>query len=188
MPPFNDVSLWTIYVLLTFLLIVAAIIDFRVQKIPNILTFPAILVFLVYHGATAGFQGLRFSSLGLITGIGLLLPIYLFGGMGAGDAKLMGAIGAAIGTRDVFEAFLFTGLFGGVYALIILYTHRQQCQAFISRHLLVLKTFFFTRQFIPVPAEKNEIRPPRLCYGLAISAGTMTQIILKITGYSIIPL
>ena len=47
----------------------------------------------------------------------------LLGGMGAGDVKLMAAVGSILGPTDVFTAFLYSALIGGLYALVVLYRH-----------------------------------------------------------------
>ena len=106
------------YILLFGLLVTAAGIDLATQKIPNKLTFPVITIALSFHTATAGFEGLLFSLGGIVVGIALLIVPYLMGGMGAGDAKLMGAVGAIIGAKSVFFTFLFSAIAGGVYAII----------------------------------------------------------------------
>ena len=63
--------------LLLSILSISAIIDFRTQKIPNLITFPAVIIALLYHFFTHGIDGLIFSALGLATGIGLLIIPYI---------------------------------------------------------------------------------------------------------------
>jgi prepilin peptidase CpaA len=161
----------------------AAAIDLRTQRIPNILTLPLILIALVYHGISSGTSGLLFSLAGLGAGIGLLLFPYLMGGMGAGDAKLLGAVGAFVGARGVFIAFLFTAVAGGFYALLLLVMKRRQLKGFLRSKLESLKTFILTRQYIP-DATSERKAGPRLCYGLAIALGSITYIALDLTGYA----
>ncbi len=57
------------------------------------------------------------STGGLFLGVAFLLPVYLIGGMGAGDVKLMGAVGSILGPQGVFIAFLYSAIAGGLYAL-----------------------------------------------------------------------
>ena len=57
---------------------------------------------------------------GLLVGMIILGIFYIFGAMGAGDVKLMGAVGAVLGTKNVLNAFLFTGIIGGIYAIVII--------------------------------------------------------------------
>ena len=170
-------------ILLSSILILAALIDIRVQKIPNLLTIPTMFAGIIYHFLTTGWNGLIFSAGGLALGIALFLIPYIMGGMGAGDAKLMGAIGAIIGPRGVFLASLFTAVAGGIYALIVFLLNMQYFKGFIERSALTLKVFAFTRNFIPIPADESE-KKPRLCYGVAIAAGTFSYVILEAYGYN----
>ena len=166
-------------------LIVAAVNDVRFQKIPNLLTFPTMAVAIVCHVVTNGLDGLLFSVGGLALGIAIFILPFLMGGMGAGDAKLMGAVGAILGLRGVFIAFLFTAIVGGVYALIILLINRQYSKGFITRHATTVKTFVLTRCFIPIPGAEDE-KKPRLCYGVAIALGTFLYMFLELSGHEFI--
>jgi prepilin peptidase CpaA len=178
-------SNYFLMLLLLSILSISAIIDFRSQKIPNLITFPTVIIALLYHFLTNGIDGLTFSVLGLATGIGLLIIPYMLGGMGAGDAKLMGAVGAILGSKSVFIAFLFSALVGGIYALIIILLHRKQFKDFFKKQLITLQYFILTRKFIPDPVEENN-KKPRLCYGVAIALGTYIYMGLDLSGHHLI--
>ncbi len=167
---------------LGMVLIVATVTDLRFQKIPNMLTFPVMVMALTYHGITNGLDGLLFSAGGLAVGFALLILPYLLGVMGAGDVKLMGAVGAILGARGAFMAFLFSGIAGGIYALIIVLIRGKECRVWVTRYGTMLKTFLFTGNFIPIPAGKNE-NTPRLFYGVAIASGTLFSVLLELSGY-----
>jgi prepilin peptidase CpaA len=170
-------------IILGLFLTAAAAIDLRTQRIPNFLTLPSILIALVYHAISDGTGGLLFSLAGLGAGVGLLILPWLMGGMGAGDAKLMGVVGAFIGARGVFIAFLFTAITGGLYALLLLVMRRRHFNGFLRSKLETMKTFIFTRQYIPDAIPEKKPRP-RLCYGLAIALGSITYMALDLTGYA----
>ena len=174
-------------IFLSGVLIFAAANDLRFQKIPNLLTYPAMAVALVYHVVMNGLDGLLFSTAGLALGIAILIIPYLMGGMGAGDAKLMGTVGAILGARGVFIAFLFTAIIGGVYALIVVFIKRQHFKGFFTRQAATLKTFIFTKQFIPIPGDQNE-KKPKLCYGIAIALGTLFSVFLEFSGFYKFPI
>ncbi len=174
-----------IIILLTSILIVAAIIDIQVQKIPNLLTFPTMVLGLIYCSITSGWNGLLFSIEGLALGIAIFIIPYLMGGMGAGDAKLMGAIGAIIGPKGVLVASLFTAIVGGIYALIILLVNHKYSKSFITRNVMTLKTLALTGQFIPISADESE-KKFKLCYGVAIAIGTIFYLILEYYGYNLV--
>lgn len=162
---------------LVVILLMAAISDFRVRKIPNRLTFPAAIAGVVYHTWTTGWKGLFFSTGGISLGLALLMAFYLFGGMGAGDVKLMGAVGGFLGPAGVFSAFLGTALIGGVYAVMLLAVHGEIPDV-VRRYGIMLKTFLFTGRMIYIPLEKKEDRPV-LRYGLAIAIGTLLSVLIK---------
>jgi prepilin peptidase CpaA len=172
-------------ILLTSILVVAAVLDLRFQKIPNLLTYPTMGIALICHFVTDSLAGLLFSLGGLAIGIAVLILPYLMGGMGAGDAKLMGAAGAVLGPKGVFMAFLFTAVVGGAYALLLLLINRGYAKRFMKRHVTTFKTFTLTRQFIPVPADKDEKdeKKPKMCYGIAIAIGTLSYMFLGLLGY-----
>ena len=52
--------------------------------------------------------------------------------MGAGDAKLLGAVGSYIGAKSVFISFLFTAVAGGIYALLILILYNKKFKGFFT--------------------------------------------------------
>ena len=170
-------------VFLSSILVVAAVTDLRTQKIPNLLTFSTMFLGLVYHSIINGWSGIIFSIEGLLLGIAILIIPYIMGGMGAGDAKLMGAIGAMVGPKGVFIAFLYTAIAGGIYALIILLFNMEYFKDFMKRSLITIKSFVLTRQFISVPAEKSKNKP-KLCYGVSIAIGTFSYILLEYYGYN----
>lgn len=169
-------------VFLGIILIIAAIIDLRTQKIPNLLTFPAAGLALTYHCIVYEFDGLLFSAGGLGLGIGLLFIPYALGGMGAGDAKLMGVVGGVLGAKGVFFAFLSSAIVGGIYAMILTLIYRQHFKGFYKRQLTSLINLLLLRKYMPDP-EDSDPKKPRLCYGVAIALGTGIYIVFDLSGY-----
>jgi prepilin peptidase CpaA len=160
--------------ILATVLIIGAAWDLRFHKIPNWLTFPAIGLAIAYHTSMNGFSGFFFSLEGMTAGIAILLPFYLLGGMGAGDVKLLGAVGGLLGPKGVFLAFLFTALVGGIYALILLASHGYLKKT-ILRYRIIVEIFILSRNIVYIPPTPSEGKP-RLWYGLAISLGTFLSI------------
>ena len=106
-----------IIVLLAFLLGTAVMTDLRLSRIPNWLTFPAMTIALGAHMWTNGVAGLFFSLTGLGAGFALFLIIYLAGHIGAGDVKLMAAVGALMGPYGALLSGMLAMVVGGGYAL-----------------------------------------------------------------------
>jgi prepilin peptidase CpaA len=99
--------------------IIAAVTDVWKFKIHNALTLPLLVTGLVYHAAVGGRAGLATSLLGVLFGFGVLLAFYVVGGMGAGDVKLMAAIGAWLGMPLTFYVFIASSLAAGAYAVVL---------------------------------------------------------------------
>ena len=102
--------------------------DWRFHRIPNKFTVPMFglgLLFWMAYGAycngIAGlFHGLGFSLLGFATGFGILFLVWILGGGGGGDVKLMGALGAWLGAKATFEVLLIGTLFACVFSITVL--------------------------------------------------------------------
>jgi prepilin peptidase CpaA len=160
-----------VQIIMGCLLVAAMVFDVRYFKIPNLLTLPAMLSGLVYHTLSGGGAGLLFSLGGLVAGLAVLLILFLMGAMGAGDAKLMGAIGALSGTHAVLNAALFSMVAGAVYALILILFRYSACKEVLPRLRLQLNYFMSTGKLAEVSL-KNRKNEPKLCYAVAIATGT----------------
>ena len=171
-------------ILLPTLLLSASTLDILYSRIPNILTFSFMAGGLAYHSYTSGLDGFILSLAGLVLGIMLLLTFYLIGGMGAGDVKLMGAVGAVLGPKTVLNAFLFTGIIGGIYAVVIILFRFEASKKLLNRIMVTLRALLSTGNFIPIPAAEDE-KPPKLCYGIAIAIGALVTIWLKAANYNL---
>ncbi|MCD2137996.1 A24 family peptidase [Salinicoccus halitifaciens] len=109
-----------INVFLIVVLAVCVVTDLRKRKIYNKVIFPSLLVALSLNIASAGFSGLGDALLGFAAGLALLLIPYILGGMGAGDVKLLGLIGALKGSGFVLETFIYTAVIGAMLAIIVI--------------------------------------------------------------------
>ena len=173
-----------LFIILGSVLIATTANDLKVQKVPNLLTYPTMIGAVAYHGFTGGADGLLFSLSGLGIGTAVLFIPYLLGGMGAGDVKLMGASGAVIGMKGVLIASLVTALAGGIYALILLIANLKWSRTTLRNILLWLKLSFLTKQFMPIDTPAGKKRP-KLCYAVCIAFGVFFYIFGEFTGYSI---
>lgn len=71
--------------------------DWRWRRIPNGLTVPALILALVFHTIVAGTIGIKSAGLGFVVGFGVMFLLWLIGGGGGGDVKLLAALGAWLG-------------------------------------------------------------------------------------------
>ena len=169
-------------VALAAVLAAAVVTDLRSRRIPNLLTLPAALGFLLLRLALSGPEGLLPGLYGLGLGLALMLPAWGLGVMGGGDAKLMAAVGAALGPAGALWSFLFTSLYGGAYALAALLLRPagraalRRALAGLAGAVLALRGGAGLAYAAPAPAPAL----PRLCYGLAIAAGTCLYLYLAL--------
>jgi prepilin peptidase CpaA len=106
-------------------LAIACASDLRTRRIPNVLTFSTLGVGILLNTVFDGLGGTRDAAIGLVLGFGMLFPLYMLKWMGAGDVKLMAAIGALKGPEFVFYACLWAAVFGAAIALIGLLRARR---------------------------------------------------------------
>jgi prepilin peptidase CpaA len=77
-----------------------AVTDVRDRRIPNWLTYGGLVAALRVRCALLSWLGLRGGLLGLLLGGGIFFLLFVLGGMGGGDVKLMAAVGAWAGTAQ----------------------------------------------------------------------------------------
>lgn len=160
-------------------LIIAVYTDIREQRIHNWLTASVAIVGITLHGLTEGMDGLSFAFSGLGLGLAVMIVPYLLGFMGGGDVKLMAAIGACLGAPEVFTAFLFTSIAGGVYALGVLLFRRTILKQVLTNLWTALWLFSTTKKmdYATVQSMDDTVVLPRLCYGVAIAVGTVAALV-----------
>jgi len=159
--------------LVSIYLILACAIDTLKSKIPNLLNAglaTAGLAMFVYHG---GWPGLLTSLLGLALGLGLLLLPWLMGGMGAGDVKALGALGAVLGPDQIFHVFIYMGLYGGLLA-ILHYVFARNIKIKTVEWLGSFKATILTKDPAMIIPTKTE--PLRFPYAAAITFGYYTYL------------
>ena len=115
------------------------------MRIPNALTVPACVAGLLFHLAVGLFyagmagagQKLLFCLLGFAVGFGILLVLWLTGGGGGGDVKLMGALGTWLGPIYTFQVFVVSAAYVaiGVFGALIWHSSRMGWRRTKSRYL-----------------------------------------------------
>jgi len=161
--------IWTLSLTLT---ISAALLDWRSRRIPNWLTVPSLLVGIAVHALLTGWQGTLFSLKGAGLALILLLPLVLLRALGAGDWKLMAAVGAFLGP----VLFLFV-LFGsivasGIMAVVQIYRTGRVMETFRNMWILVKGFFAFGLKKNPQISLDNP-RLLKLPFGVAVAAATI---------------
>jgi Flp pilus assembly protein protease CpaA len=110
-------------------------------------------------------------------GVGLLLflPFYALGGMGAGDVKLMAAVGTFLGPMNALLAAVFSLIAGGVLAMIVILLRRGALET-LRRYGSILKFLCVTGKFSYIPPAPGEAAATRFPYSFAIATGTVAAL------------
>lgn len=152
--------------------VTAAMTDVRDRRIPNRLTYPAMIAGLVVQAAVHGWRGLLLSLAGGLIFGGLFLFFHLVRAMGAGDVKLAAALGCIVGPAGSWQVMFATAVAGGALAIVVM--------VFTGRVLKTLRNTLAVVGFHAVHGlrthpEVNLDNPSavRLPYGLAFAAGTL---------------
>jgi len=177
------------WAVLAAVLIAAAVSDLRRGTVYNWLTYPAILAGLVLgviQGAADGdtANGLVDHILGFGFGFGVLLVAYLLGGMGGGDVKLMGAIGALLGWHDwaALHAVFYSFLVGATVGLILM-VWRGRVRVVLRRLWMAIRILSLPTATLDEAAGEPTFRVP---FGFAACVGTLWYLTEEIIGGSLL--
>ncbi len=168
----------TTHIFVGALLALACISDLRTRRIPNALTFSAVAAALLFHFVTGGVTAAGWSLVGCVVGALLFFPMFALRGMGAGDVKLLAAVGAWLGPWQIAIVALTTSIAGGVIALAVALGHGYLKTA--CRNLWMLLTHWRVMGLRPVDELTLQgARGPRLAYAFPIAIGTVVTLWLK---------
>ena len=160
--------------LVSVFLVVAAWIDGKELRVPNWLTVPMIGAGLLAMTAVHGWGGLTASLLGVLVGMMCLLPLYAIGGMGAGDVKMMMAMGAWLGARITWDAFYVSVIVGAIMALVMIATTGRWRHHWNNAAMILSELFRVKNPWLVAAAAAD--RKPNmqlLPYGIPICIGSI---------------
>jgi len=168
-------------VLLLALVLCAAIYDARYRRIPNWLTVSGALAGIALNTFLyPGMSGLWFSLKGLLLGFGIYLALHLLRAMGAGDVKLMGAVGSIAGSSDWFGIFMITAIAGGIFSVVVSIAKGRLGKTlfnvgFILTEMRSLRPAYLKNEELDVKSDKAL----RLPHGVVIAVGTLVFLALS---------
>lgn len=162
---------WTVVILAA---LTAAGTDVLTRRIPNLLCGLVLLSALVWAALVAGLPGLADAALGSLIAAAPFLFLFVFAGGGAGDVKLMGALGAWLGITYGFVALVCVVVCGGVLGIVFALAQKRLGRvfrnfAYMLHRLLIhlaIRSFRNLTLELPKPPKLN-----RMPYGPAIFVG-----------------
>jgi prepilin peptidase CpaA len=107
-------------ILVACIALAAALLDVRTRRLPNWLTVSACAAGLVFQVSRGGFAGLGTALGGFAVGFGILFVLWLIGGGGGGDVKLMGALGVWLGPLPTLVLFFLSAFFTALGMIAVL--------------------------------------------------------------------
>ena len=172
-------------IILITALLLSVIFDITQKRIPNFITLPVMVWGLLSYSVTEGFSGFTFSFFGFLLGLGVFIIPYILGGMGAGDVKLMAAIGALKGAEFIFITALLTAICGGIMAVGYMLIKRgllysiKNVVGILAVPLFNALAFRFRAPFLRdvalyfSPKDKETFQKAYIPYGVAIALGAI---------------
>lgn len=159
--------------------LLGAIFDIRSRRIPNFITLPGILIGLLLHWILGGWHQLGLAALACLICGAIFLVFWIAGGMGAGDVKLMAAVGCLAGISGVAYLLISTALAGGVMAIGLALWRGKLKDTILNMGALALH--HRTEGLKPHPSlNVANAWTLRLPYGLAIAAGSAVTLCLLV--------
>jgi prepilin peptidase CpaA len=150
----------------------AAIVDVKERRIPNRLTYSAVIAGLVLQTSLHGGKGLLLSAEGALFFGGMFLLFYLVRAMGAGDVKLAAALGSIVGSSATLPVMFATAVAGAVLAFCFMVMSGQVVETLRSTLGIIAFHVRHGLRAHPVVNLDNAARA-RMPYGLAFALGTL---------------
>ena len=135
--------LWITYTLALAVAVWAGWLDWRSRRIPNWLTVPALALGIMANTLASGWPGAKAAMEGAGLALGLLLPFVLARGLGAGDWKLMGALGAFLRPSGLVVVLLGTVFIAGIMAVVEMVRRGRVMQTLSNLSVLMLSIMTF---------------------------------------------
>jgi len=164
-----------IQILIAALVVIAGVYDILYRRIPNWLVLPCWVGGFVVNAflASSWIEGLKTAGLGFGLAMLIYMPLYLLRGMGAGDMKLMAALGAFAGPVAWLFIFLFSGIVGGVVALIMMVVHRRFGKTLRNMFLILWDMLHFRAPYGRAELDVSNPKSLRLPYGAVVALGCL---------------
>lgn len=155
------------------LVMLAALSDLKSRCIPNWLAAAGASAGIGLNGYFGGWSGVSLAVLGLLLGMALFLGIYLAGGMGAGDVKLLGAVGSIVGPQSLLVIFVLSGLLGGLAALLLLLSRGRLREGLLRTAGLTAQMARRNWTEVKSRSDRRMAGALSLPYGAVVATGTL---------------
>ena len=167
-------------VVLVLTVVTAASYDLRYRRIPNWLVLAALVVGFGLNTFLFEMAGLKRAALGMALALAIYFPLYLLRAMGAGDAKLMAALGSIVGPGNWIVLFVATAVLGGIVAVIVLLFAGRIRKTFWNVGWIINEIIHFRAPYhSSEELDVRSARAMRLPHGVAIALGSIAFLALE---------
>ncbi len=105
--------------------LIAGWIDWRSHRLPNWLTVSGFSIGICANLIFFGWAGMKAALIGAGIPLAILLPVVLLRGLGAGDWKMMGALGAIVGRGEIYQLLIATFVLAALFAVVQMIRQRR---------------------------------------------------------------
>lgn len=164
---------WLLLVCVAVFTITAAISDYRTRRIPNELSLIAFVLGVGFQAWHGGWAGVGEAAVAFAVGFGLFLVLWLIGGGGGGDVKLMGALSVWLGVSLIWQVALFSTVLVAIYSVFVSVTKNKSSRSEPS----------VSGGTPPLASRKKE--PIRVAFAIPVALATWLVIGLAISGIKV---
>lgn len=158
--------------------VAAGLYDLRYRRIPNWLNLSAMAIGVTLNLLLFASHGFVLALLGIGCSLLVYIPLYLLRGMGAGDVKLMAAVGAIAGPRNWLGIFLVTAILGGIVSFIYVLSRKRLHETLLNLSLIVTELLHVRAPAIRDPGlDVRSAGALRMPHGALIALGAVTFIV-----------
>lgn len=166
-----------IFFVLAVVVVPAAVVDLRSRRIPNLLSLAGILLGMALNVYLSGFEGVLTASAGMLLAFAIGFPLWLAGWLGAGDVKLVAAVGAIVGLALVLPVLAGIAIAGGVLAALHLLALRLQKEPV---YVYAVSLIFSGRKSESLPVGEAALAIPKktgMPYAVPVAIGSLATIV-----------
>lgn len=159
--------------------------DFKTYRIKNSITYSFMLIGLTANVTMGGFKGMVFSLQGIVLPAVCLVILYMMRVIGAGDVKLLSAIGAVMGAGFALYTAAYAFLCGGLIAALLILIRRNGVRRF--KYLLeYVKGCLLSVSLLEYTDFSDKQEAGRFHFSIAVATGTAVAYIVHGLGLSIL--
>jgi prepilin peptidase CpaA len=166
-------------VVLVLLVVTAGIYDLRYRRIPNWLVLLGLVLGFGLNTLLFELHGLKLAALGMGLALAIYFPLYALRAMGAGDAKLMAALGSIVGWGNWIVIFMSTAILGGVMAVIVLLFAGRIRKTFWNMGWILNEIIHFRAPYrSSEELDVTSAHAMRMPHGVAIALGAIAFLVV----------